>query len=150
MRRLGTFSGIVAVACAVALSGCAEMAETAGPGERSGGTGEDAVLRIEMVQAEAPSVFSRAGIGRREPEGSAGGLWASVAGLPRAERGRLRNLETGAEVVVALFVAPRGTDARLIRVSTEAAEALGIAEGGSAPVAVVALRREARVSAEAP
>jgi hypothetical protein len=150
MQRLGPFSGIMAVACAVALSGCAEMAATAGPAEGSGGTGEDAVLRIEMVQAEAPAVFAREGTGRREPEGSAAGLWASVAGLPRAERGRLRNLETGAEVVVALFIAPRGTEPQLIRVSTAAAEALGIAEGGSAPVSVVALRREARVSAEAP
>ena len=149
MQRLGPFSGIMAVACALALAGCAEMAATTGPAERTG-AGEDAVLRIEMVQAEAPSVFSREGVGRREPEGSAEGLWASVAGLPRAERGRLRNLETGAEVVVALFAAPRGTDPGLIRVSTEAAEALGMAEDGSAPVSVVVLRREARVSAEAP
>ncbi len=150
MRRLAPCCGIMAVACAVALAGCAEMAATTESAERAGGAGEDAVLRIEMVEAEAPSVFSREGTGRREPEGSAEGLWASVAGLPRAERGRLRNLENGAEVVVALFIAPRGTDARLIRISPEAAEALGIPEGGSAPVAVVALRREARVSTEAP
>jgi hypothetical protein len=146
MQRQGPIAGIVAVACALALAGCAEMATTGAAG-RSGGSSDDAFLRIETVQAEAPSVFAREGIGRREPEGSAAGFWASVAGLPRAERGRLRNLESGAEVVVALFVAPRGTDPRLIRVSTEAAEALGIAEGGSAPVAVVALRRETRVSA---
>jgi hypothetical protein len=146
MQTQRPFAGILAVACALALAGCAEVATTGGAG-RSGGSGDEATLRIEMVQAEAPSVFAREGVGRREPEGSAAGLWASVAGLPRAERGRLRNLATGAEVIVALFVAPRGTDPQLIRVSTEAAEALGIGAGESAPVAVVALRREARVSA---
>jgi hypothetical protein len=108
MQRQGPFAGIAAVACILALGGCAEMAASTGAAGRPGSPDDASVLRIEMVDAEVPAAFSREGVGRREPEGSAAGLWASVAGLPRAERGRLRNLGTGAEVVVALFVAPRG------------------------------------------
>ena len=78
---------------------------------------------------------------RDGPEGSAG-LWAAVRGLPRPERALVENPANGAEVVVALFAAPGGGPD--IRLSNEAAEALGIA-GGPTVVRITALRREPQI-----
>ena len=77
---------------------------------------------------------------RDAPDG-AEGLWAAVAGLPRPERARIVNVDTGAEVVVALFAARRGSGAE-IRLSNQAADALGIGDRPT-PVHITALRRQA-------
>ena len=70
--------------------------------------------------------------------------WVSCASLllPRPERGLVVNPASGAKVVVALFAAGRG--AAGIRLSNEAADALGIGDR-PAPVRITALRREPKI-----
>jgi hypothetical protein len=104
---------------------------------RTGGAPDpDRPLRISFEDAAAPAAFSREGPAVRDRDGGAEGLWAVVGGLPRPERARVVNLETGDEAVVALFAGPAGQP---IRLSNAAADALGIG-GRAVPVRVTALR----------
>jgi hypothetical protein len=108
---------------------------------RPDGAGEGA-LRLSFEDRAEPAAFAREGPAVRDgPQGSAG-LWAAVRGLPRPERALVENPANGAEVVVALFAAGgAGPD---IRLSNEAAEALGIADG-AAVVRITALRRAPQI-----
>lgn len=98
---------------------------------------------VAFEDAEAPAVFSREMLGRRDRAKGAQGLWAAVPGLRRPERAEIENLETGASVTVALY---SGGAAGEARISTAAAEVLGI---GAEPrrVRITAVRREARLVA---
>ena len=95
----------------------------------------DEGLRIRFEDLAEPGVFERTGSAVRDDPEGAGGLWAAVPGLPRPERAEIVNLDTGDETTVALF---RGTT-EVIRISNEAADALGIASA-PAPVRITALR----------
>lgn len=102
--------------------------------ERRAGT------HLSFEDLPAPEVFAFRGPAERDPADGTGGLWATVPGLPRPERGLVVNEATGAEVVVALFRAGRaGT-----RLSGDAAEAIGI---GDRPitVSITALRKKPRI-----
>jgi len=118
---------------AVLLAGCA--GREAAPETPAG-------FEIVFTEVEAPDAYAHEGTALSDPDG-APGLWAVVPGLPRPERGAVRNVGTGARVVVALYAAPRGS--ATIRLSGPAAEALGISDDMRVPVAVVALRREPRI-----
>jgi hypothetical protein len=96
-------------------------------------------LSLSFEDRAEPGVFSAEGAGRRDAPEGAGGLWAVVEGLGRPERGRVENLATGAAVTVALFAG--GSANGEIRLSGEAADALGIADE-PVRVRVTALRRE--------
>lgn len=111
------------------------------PAEEAADGGSSSVA-FTFEDRAVPAAFDRTGVARRVAEGA--GLWAVVAGLPRPERGRVRNLETGAETVVSLFRAPSNVDPSVVALSPAAAELLGI---GGAPVAVrvTAVRREPRL-----
>jgi hypothetical protein len=136
MARRRLIGALGAAALAGLAASCAPAADP--PPPMAGGL----ALRFEDVLA--PEVFVRAGRAVAEgPEGAAG-LWAVAPGLPRPERGRIERLDTGARVEVALFAGAGGPDGA-IRVSAEAAAALGIA-GGAVPVRVTALRREPRLA----
>lgn len=109
-----------------------------GCGRLGGGGGVDAErpMLLTFEDMPAPGAFATEGPAVRDAEGGADGLWATVAGLPRPERARITNPETGETVVVALF---RGRAGEPIRVSNEAAGALGIG-GEPVRVDVTALR----------
>ena len=97
-------------------------------------------LRIAFEDRPEPDVFNLEGLATRDgPEGSPG-LWVTVVGLKRPERGLVVNNETGKKVVVALFTARKGANPA-IRLSNDAAEALGIGDV-PATVGITALRRE--------
>jgi hypothetical protein len=110
----------------------AMLAACARPG---GAPDADRPLRLRFEETPAPDVFSLEAPAVRDRGEGAGGLWAVVPGLPRPERALIVNLDTGAEAVVALF-AGRG---EAVRLSNEAAEALGIGDE-AAGVRVTALR----------
>ena len=133
-RWRGSIGGLALVAV---LAACGR---TEGTPTATAGTGRFAsASRI----GPSPDVFSREGPAIRDgPKGSAG-LWAAVVGLTRPERGLVENTDTGAKVVVALFAAREGAEPA-IRLSNEAADAIGI---GDAPAAVriTALRREPQI-----
>jgi len=119
---------LIAPLLALSISGC-------------GGQGSPDALTVVFEDTEEPGAFFREGLGRRTANTDAGGLWAVVRELPRAESAVVRNLRTGAEVTVALFAARRSVDVTDVELSTEAADALGIGEEPVA-VSVTAVRTE--------
>lgn len=121
--------GVGGLILALALAGCGFGGEP-GPPERLGF--EDR-LAPEAFEREAPAV-------RDAPDGAAG-LWAAVPDLPRPERALVLNIANGDEVEVALFAGRRGTPVRL---SVEAAEALGIGDD-PVNVRITALRRQPKI-----
>lgn len=136
-RWRGSIGGLALLAV---LAACGR---TEGTPEATPDGAADRPVRLRFEDRPEPDVFSREGPATRDgPNGSAG-LWASVVGLKRPERGLVENTDTGAKVVVALFVAREGAEPA-IRLSGEAAEAIGI---GNAPAAVriTALRREPQI-----
>ncbi|MFO1210303.1 MAG: hypothetical protein U1E40_13955 [Amaricoccus sp.] len=129
MAERGRGRGILWLAFALALAACG----------RHGGTTDGQGIALRFEDKAEPGVFSGEGPAVRDGPKGAGGLWAAVAGLPRPERGLVVNAGTGAKVVVALFAAGKGGPA--IRLSNEAADALGIGDD-PVPVRITALRRE--------
>lgn len=99
-------------------------------------------IGLSFEEIASPDVFRFEGSAMRPGAPGAPGLWAAVPGLPRPERAEAVNLATGARVTLALF---SGSGETVARLSDDAAEALGIAPGGRAPVRVTALRREPRL-----
>jgi hypothetical protein len=126
-RRIG------ALALTALLSACGPL----------GPAGEED-MRLTFEDRPEPAAFDRGGLAVRDAPDGAEGLWAAVAGLPRPERARIVNVDTGDEVVVALFAAGRGSGVD-IRLSNEAADALGIADRPT-PVHVTALRRRPAIN----
>jgi hypothetical protein len=108
------------------------LAACAGPGAAPD---VERPLRLRFEEVPAPDAFSLEASAVRDRAADAGGFWAVVPGLPRPERALVVNLGTGAETVVALFAGRAGP----VRLSNDAAEALGIADG-PASVRVTALR----------
>jgi hypothetical protein len=106
------------------------------------GPPEDQGLRLKVEDRAEPGVYSREGPAVRDAPDGSPGLWAAVVDLPRPERALVVNPATRSEVVVALFAARQGSPA--IRLSNEAADALGIG-AGPARVRITALRRELEI-----
>jgi hypothetical protein len=104
------------------------------------GTAPEPGLRLSFEDRPEPEVFARQGPAVRDGDGGAAGLWAALPGLARPERALVENLDGGGSVVVALFRSGAGP----IRLSNEAADALGIG-AGPAQVRITALRREAKL-----
>ena len=116
------------------LAGCGRPDGASAPGEGP--------LRISFEDRADPAAFTREGLGTRDrPEGSAG-LWVAVTGLARPERALVENPATRKKVVVALFAASGGGPP--IRLSNEAADALGITD--AAEVRITALRRAPQIA----
>lgn len=131
-RRRGWRGGAVALAALV--GACARL------GDETQG-----VSRLSFEETAAPEVFTREGPALRDGPDGAPGLWAVVADLPRPERAVLEHVATGASVTVALFTAGSREAGPAIRISGEAADALGIGARTDEPVRVTALRREPRL-----
>jgi hypothetical protein len=110
-------------------SACVPVDPTATPGAG----------RLTFQDLRAPGVYDRGGMAVSDSAEGAAGFWAAVPGIPRPERAVAINLDTGAEVEVALFAAPRS--ARAIRLSHEAAAALGVGDQ-PARIRIVAMRRK--------
>lgn len=96
-------------------------------------------MRIQFEDKAEPGVFETSGSAVRDKEGGAGGMWAAVPNLPRPERAEIAIAGSGRHhgktAVVALF----RTGGSVIRVSNEAADALGIG-GEPVDVRITALR----------
>ena len=136
MARLGRGRSIGGLALLAMLAACGGSdAPPPDPG--------DEPVRLSFEDRPEPDVFRLEGPGTRDgPEGTAG-LWTAVVGLKHPERGLVVNTRNHRKVVTALFTARAGTDPA-IRLSNEAADALGIGDDPS-PVSITALRREPRL-----
>ena len=126
--------GIGLLAMTALLAACSRFGEPGAPAESG--------LAIRFEDRAEPQVFEREGPARRDHADGAAGRWATVPGLPRPERARVVNVASGAATVVALFVGQPGAP---IRLSNEAADALGIGEE-PATVHITALRSRPEVA----
>lgn len=101
---------------------------------------EEGDIRLSFEEKPAPDVFLIEAEAQRDKPDGAAGLWAAVAGLRRPERAEAVNLATGRTVDLALYSA--GGSGPVIRLSGEAADALGIATGEAVKVRITALRQQ--------
>lgn len=129
-HRIGAWGALFVLAVLPAGCGLPDLAR--GDDSTAGGG-----IRLQFEDRPDPSAFTREGNAVRAGEDSAEGLWAAVRNLPRPERGRVIDLESGASVDVALFAAP--SSGPEIRLSTEASDAIGLG-AGPARVRITALR----------
>lgn len=140
-----------ALVLVLGLSGCEQMSAFSDKMQGSvGGTSipgvvdspQQANLRIEERDVEAPDVFSVNDEAMWDGRPSFGGVWAAVPGNVQPERVRIENGETGKSVVGALFKREAANPGPPIEVSSDAATALGMIPGQPATLSITALRRE--------
>jgi hypothetical protein len=119
-----------------ALSGCAPA--------RDADDGEGLHFEVAFVDRLRPDILERSGNALRDSDTSTPGFWGVVPDLRRAERAEVRNLATDASVTVALFAGSTGYSDIAIRLSPQAADALGVLEA-PVPVRITAVRHEPEI-----
>lgn len=126
------------------LSGC----EGVGPTREASRAGSALELsapvgpRAVERDVPAPQVFDVSDQGLWDGRPSLGGVWVAHPTARDPERVLIRNAETGAEVIGALFRRERENPGPRFQVSSEAAAALGILAGQPSGLEVTALRVE--------
>jgi len=127
------------------LAGCDDGAFNLGnaftPRAAANDTGNTDVETIER-DIEAPEVFEATEPGLWDGRPSLGGVWVAHPDVDEPERVIIRNTDTDAFVVGALFRREREIPGPRLQISSDAAEALGVLAGAPAPLSVVALRKE--------
>lgn len=137
-------ASVMALSLGMALGGCA----TGTPGDgasRSGASGLDvigATSRAVERDVEAPEVFSMQEAGLWDGRPSLGGVWVAHPNTQTPERVLIRNTQSGATVIGALFRRERENPGPRFQISSEAANALGILPGAPTAIQVTALRLE--------
>ncbi len=111
---------------------------TDGPTAQTSG----APTRTVEQDVEAPEVFSVTESGLWDGRPSLGGIWVAHPDVSAPERVKIRNTDSGKEVVGALFRREREMPGPRIQVSSEAAVALGLLAGQPTELSVIAIRRE--------
>lgn len=94
------------------------------------------------IDVERPDIFEVTDRGLWDGRPSLGGVWVAHPDATDPERVVIRNTETGASIVGALFRRERENPGPLLQVSSDAAEALNMLPGAPTELNVVALRRE--------
>jgi rare lipoprotein A len=98
--------------------------------------------RVVDRDVPAPQVFDLTESGLWDGRPSLGGVWVAHPTARDPERVIIRNTQTGAEVIGALFRRERENPGPRYQISSEAAAALGILAGQPATISVIALRVE--------
>ena len=134
-------SVLAAAALIALLSGCV----AGGPPDAGDDTAFPATDGTPAIErdVEAPEVFSATDRALWDGRPSLGGIWIAAPDVGAPERVVIRDPQTGAATVGALFKRERDNPGPPLQLSSEAAEALGILAGVPTVVEVVALRREA-------
>ena len=132
---------------AVLLAGCEGGGGLTSPREASrAGAGLDLAAPVGARAVErdvpAPERFQQTERGLWDGRPSLGGVWVAHPDAVDPERVLIRNSETGAEVIGALFRRERENPGPRFQISSEAASELGILAGQPAEISVVALRLE--------
>lgn len=139
VSRLRVGRLVLAAGVVLAVAGCEELPApnagppSAAPAAAGGGAG---------VDVEAPGVFQVTDSGLWDGRPSLGGTWVAHPEVQNPERVIVRNTETGASVVGALFRREREMPGPPIQVSSEAAAKLGMLAGAPARLSVTALLRD--------
>lgn len=98
-------------------------------------------LEVDFADRLRPDIFERSGGALRDADTTTPGLWGVVPGLARSERAEVRNTATDAAVTVFLYGGTTGGGDIAIRLSPQAADALGLLDA-PVPVTITAVRRE--------
>ncbi len=135
------FNRLAFAGALLAFAGCSEQ-----PGDTSASAASDEERAQVLTEGpprdmEAPEVFQAAANGLWDGRPSLGGIWVAHPDVDTPERVIVRNDETGASVVGALFRRERENPGPPFQVSSDAADALGMLAGAPAPLEVTALRR---------
>lgn len=148
----GTISASLLVLVAFGLAAC-DGAGTPREASRAGSALALAVpasARTIERDVPAPEVFDLSESGLWDGRPSLGGVWVAHPTARDPERVVIRNPQTGAEVIGALFRRERENPGPRFQISSEAAQALGILAGQPAVIAVTALRLQRIETAPAP
>jgi hypothetical protein len=101
-------------------------------------------IEIAFADQERPDVFGATGMAVRATDDAEAGYWGIVEGLRRPERAVVRLERADRSVVVSLFSGNTGRTGALIRLSPQAADAIGLLDEPQF-VLVVAVRREPHI-----
>ena len=145
MRISRVRGGVVALTLAIAASGLAGCDMPGGDPAARAGAGMDLFStsrRVVERDVEAPQVFNQQEAGLWDGRPSLGGVWIAHPEARDPERVLIRNSQTGATVVGALFRRERENPGPRFQISSEAANALGILPGAPTQISAVALRLE--------
>jgi len=145
MRISRVRGGVFALTVAIAATGLAGCDMPSGDPAARAGAGMDLFStsrRVVERDVEAPQVFDRAEAGLWDGRPSLGGVWIAHPEATDPERVLIRNSQTGATVVGALFRRERENPGPRFQISSEAANALGILPGAPTGISAVALRLE--------
>lgn len=107
-------------------------------------------LKIEERDVEKPEIFTLRQMALWDGKPSFGGVWAALPDEVQPERVSITNMETGQSVMGSLFKREEQTPGPPIRVSSDAANALGIPPGQPTSVTVTVVRRETVASLPEP
>lgn len=140
MGYSGTALGWAAAGLVTLTAACGNTPFGKGIGE-GGAAPAAAPERLVERDVESPEVFQTAEDGLWDGRPSLGGVWVAHPAARDPERVIIRNLESGAFVVGALFRRQREGAGPALQVSSDAAEALGMTAGRPARLEVTALRR---------
>ena len=137
-------------AAAIVLGACSETGEfNLGNAFKPKESGEEVVARAAPNTAsierdvESPDVFYATEASLWDGRPSLGGIWVSHPDVKEPERVLIRNKNNDKFVVGALFRHERELPGPRLRMSSDAADALGMLAGSPTQVEVVALRKEA-------
>ncbi len=153
-RRNRAVRSVLVLALAGGLSACDETGQFSFPTLEATPEGGELVTRAQTTElverdVEAPDVFQVTEAGLWDGRPSLGGVWVAHPDVAEPERVIIRNTETGAFVIGALFRRERENPGPALQVSSDAADALDMLAGSPASLNVTALRREP-VPVEAP
>lgn len=132
-------------AALVALAGCETMdgfgnfdAFTKAASEADSSSSLDIIER----DIEKPEIFTQRDMALWDGRPSFGGVWAALPGNVQPERVSITNVDNGKSVVGALFKREEQNPGPPIRLSSDAAAALGVIPGQPTLVSVTVVRRE--------
>jgi rare lipoprotein A len=132
MRISRVRGGVYALSVALLVTGISGCDMPSGDPAARAGAGMDLFStsrRVVERDVEAPQVFSMEEPGLWDGRPSLGGVWIAHPGATDPERVLIRNSQTGASVVGALFRRERENPGPRFQISSEAANALGILPG---------------------
>jgi cell division septation protein DedD len=137
----------IALVATLGLAACEEGGGGVfGPNGRDASTNAAPSGPARLVQSdrdvERPDIFVVTDRGLWDGRPSLGGVWVAHPDVQDPQRVIIRNTETGASIVGALFRRERENPGPLLQVSSDAATELGLLAGAPTELSVIALLRE--------
>jgi len=155
MARLRTRRILLLLCGMLVVAGCDKVKSfdlfNKAPADEAAGASAPDSVKLVARDVEAPEVFSTSEPGLWDGRPSLGGVWVAYPDVKAPERVIIRNAKNEKFVIGALFRDERGAPGPKLKVSSDAAEALGMIAGAPQTLNVTALRREeVPISGETP